>query len=303
MKHRSTSVLALLAAAGMSMAVPGATPLAHAGEPRPSATSPSPLSGLPWMGVGMDRGSDLGVRVEQVVRGSPAERAGLKVGDRIVAVDGGRVTAPAQVTRAVSGHKIGESVSLGVERTGNAFNAAVVLASRPSSDDLVRMHLVGAPAPAWTNITPLTGAPASVTALKGRVAILDFWASWCGPCRAIAPKLGQLKDRFGAQGLTVIGITTDEAELAATFAERHQMRYPSVVDKDGDTSRAYNIIGLPTMVVLDKKGVVREVFVGFDPGDTRLELAIKKLLAEPDGSAAPSGPVVPAPSVPRPEGR
>ncbi|MDF2697646.1 MAG: thioredoxin family protein, partial [Labilithrix sp.] len=219
-----------------------------------------------------------------------------------VSIDGSRVTAPGHVSRTVATHKVGDTVTLELERTGHAIRASVVLASRPSSDDLLRMHLVGAPAPAWSNVTPLSGAPASVAALKGKVALIDFWASWCGPCRMIAPRLSSLKNRLGPQGLAVVGITTDEAEQAAVFAERHQMRYPIVVDKDGDTSRAYNVTGLPTMILIDKQGVVRDVFVGFDPGgEAKLEAAVKKLLAEPGG--APAAPVVPAPVVPRPDGR
>jgi thiol-disulfide isomerase/thioredoxin len=255
----------------------------------------------------MDNGGDLGVRIESVVRGSPAERGGVRTGDRIVTIDGNRVTAPAHVTRTVAGHKVGETVTLGIERTGNTISASIVLGSRPSSDDLLRMHLVGALAPAWSNVTPLAGAPASVASLKGKVALIDFWATWCGPCRMIAPRLSALKDRYGPQGLAVVGITTDEAEQVAVFAERNQMRYPLVIDKDGETSRAYNITGLPTMVLVDKKGVVRDVFIGFDPaGDARLEAAIKKLLAEPaTGAPTPGAPaaIVPAPSVPRPDGR
>ena len=269
--------------------------------PAPPAAA-APLGGLPWLGVSMDNGGDLGVRVDSVVRGSPAERGGVRAGDRIVAIDGARVTVPGQVSRSVAAHKVGDTITLGLERTGNAISASIVLGTRPSSDELLRMHLVGAPAPAWSNVTPLSGAPASVGALKGKVALIDFWASWCGPCRMIAPRLSALKDRLGAQGLVVVGITTDEAEQAAVFAERHQMRYPVVVDKDGETSRAYSITGLPTMILVDKKGVVRDVFVGFDPGgDARLEAAVRKLLAEPAQPGA--APVVPAPSVPRPDGR
>jgi thiol-disulfide isomerase/thioredoxin len=237
--------------------------------------------GLPWLGIAMDAGSDVGVRIEQVMRGSPAERGGLRVGDRIVEIEGTRVTAPSQVSRSVAARKVGETMTIAIERTGTALRMPVVLIARPSSDELLRMHLVGAPAPAWSKVTVPAGAPASMASLRGRVVLLDFWATWCGPCRMIAPRLSALKDRLGAQGLSVVGITTDEPEAAAVFAERHHMRYPSVVDAAGETSRAYAIAGLPTIVLVDKAGVVRDVTVGFDPtGEPRLETAIKKLLAE-----------------------
>jgi thiol-disulfide isomerase/thioredoxin len=277
--------LLLVPAVALSVLSMGAVARANdlADSPRrpAPAPAPAPFGGLPWLGVSMDNGGDLGVRIESVVRGSPAERGGVRSGDRIVTIDGNRVTAPAHVTRTVAGHKVGEIVTLGIERTGNTISASIVLGTRPSSDDLLRMHLVG--------------------------ALIDFWATWCGPCRMIAPRLSALKDRYGPQGLAVVGITTDEAEQVAVFAERNRMRYPLVIDKNGETSRAYNITGLPTMVLVDKKGVVRDVFIGFDPaGDARLEAAIKKLLAEPaPGAPTPGAPaaIVPAPSVPRPDGR
>lgn len=134
------------------------------------------------------------------------------------------------------------------------------------------------------------------------IVLVDFWASWCGPCRMLAPRLSALKDKFGAQGLTVVGITTDDAEKAAVFAEKHQMRYGIVVDNSGDTSRAYGITGLPTMLLIDKKGIVRDVFVGYDPsGDARVEAALKTLLAE---TAPPPQPLPPpTPTAPRPPAR
>jgi thiol-disulfide isomerase/thioredoxin len=276
-----------------------AAPPARSMPPAPSAQAPTGLPAAPWLGVQMDAGSDIGVTVERVVRGSPAEKAGLKQGDRIVGVDGARTTAAGQVTRAVGQHKVGDTVSVEYERRGSATTASVVLAQRPSGDDILKMDLVGAPAPAWTNVAPLAGAPSSIAQLRGRVVLLDFWASWCGPCRMLAPRLSALKDKFGAQGLTVVGLTTDEAEKAAVFAERHQMRYGVVVDKDGDTSRAHGVSALPTMILIDKKGVVRDVLIGYDPsGDARLEASVKALLAEAGPPATPLPP--PAPSVPRP---
>ena len=120
----------------------------------------------------------------------------------------------------------------------------------------------------------------------------------------IAPKLSTLKNRFGAQGLSVVGMTTDDAEHAALFAERHGMTYPSLSDPNGDTNKAYGIVGLPTVIIIDKKGVVRDVFVGYDSSvEVKMEQLVKTLLAEAAPKDAPAGAAVPPPSVPRPEGR
>jgi thiol-disulfide isomerase/thioredoxin len=304
---------AFLRAAGFAqgfalcVAIGAISSAAHAGEPGSSAPSPAPsapsaLPAAPWLGVQMDPGSDIGVTVEHVVRGSPAEKAGVRQGDRLVTVDGTKTTAAAQVTRAVGQRKVGESIVVELERRGTPASVTVTLAARPAGDDILKMDLVGAPAPAWTNVSALAGAPSSIAQLRGRVVLVDFWASWCGPCRMLAPRLSALKEKLGAQGLTVVGITTDEAEKAAVFAEKHQMRYGIVVDKDGETSRAYGVSALPTMLLVDKKGVVRDVFIGYDPaGDARLEASLKTLLAE---TAPPSAPIPPpAPAAPRPPAR
>jgi thiol-disulfide isomerase/thioredoxin len=271
MRWRSL-VVAVFALAASSVA---SSPVAFA-EP------PVVLAAPPWIGVTMDTGSDIGVPVLHVVRGSPSEKAGMKKGDRIVAVEGARASTPSHVTRAVQTRAVGDTMAVEVDRAGGTLTLNMVLAARPSGDEILRMDLVGAVAPAWTNVTPLSGAPASLDKLRGKVVIIDFWASWCGPCRMLAPKLSALKDRFGAQGLAVVGITTDDAEKAAVFAERHQMRYGVVVDKTAETSKSYGIAALPTMLLVDKKGVIREVFVGYDPGqDARVESLIKSLIAEP----------------------
>ena len=292
--------------AGLTVLASPVTP-AQAGEGPPTplaplAPPPATFAAPPWLGVTMDAGGDIGVAVEHVVRGSPAEKAGVRAGDRIVGIDGAKTTAPGQVMRAVGSHKVGESVSVELERRGSATTVAVVLAARPSGDEILKMDLVGAQAPAWTKVSALSGAPTSIEKLRGRVVLVDFWASWCGPCRMLAPRLSALKDKFGAQGLSVVGITTDDAEKAAVFAEKNQMRYGIVVDKDGETSRAYGVTALPTMLLVDKKGVVRDVFIGYDPtGDARVEAALKTLLAETAPPAAPLPP--PSPSAPRPPAR
>ncbi|HEY8079509.1 MAG TPA: redoxin family protein [Labilithrix sp.] len=256
------------------------------GHGRAEAFDSGPTGGMfatpPWIGVQMDATGGTGVGVVHVVRGSPADKGGMKAGDRIVVVDGTKVSAPGDVSRAVQAHRVGDTVSVEVERGGSSVKSQLVLASRPNGDEIMRMDLVGAFAPAWSNVTAPAGAPQSLASLKGRVVVMDFWASWCGPCKMLAPRLSALKDRLGAQGLTVVGVTTDDAQKAAEFAGKHDMRYPTVIDTNADTSKIYGVGALPTMIVVDKRGVIREVFVGFDPGgDVKLESLVKTLLAEP----------------------
>jgi peroxiredoxin len=107
----------------------------------------------------------------------------------------------------------------------------------------------------------------------------------------IAPKLSALQARYGAQGLTVVGITTDSADKAALFAERNDMKYGVVVDGEGETSRAYSVSSLPTLFVVDRRGVVRSVEVGYEPSeDARLDQLVRDLLAEPTDPAGAHAP-------------
>jgi thiol-disulfide isomerase/thioredoxin len=224
-----------------------------------------------------------GVRVGHVVRGSPADKAGMREGDRILRVAGAPVAQGADVVHAVSGHAVGETVELVFARGAQERTARVALAPFPSQDDMMRMDLVGAAAPAWKDVQVVRGAfPSSLDALRGRVVLLDFWATWCAPCRVVIPKLDALESRYGAQGLSVVGVSTEGSQEVAQFAQNMAIRYAMGVDTHAQTTRSYGVVSLPTLVVIDKRGIVRDVAVGYDPGeDARLDATVRALLAEP----------------------
>ena len=245
------------------------------------------MDARPWLGVAMDGDTSApGVSVGHVIRGSPAEKAGVREGDRIVRVAGIAVTRPADILRVLGGHTPGDTVDIAFVHAGKEQAARTALAAFPSQDEMIRMDLVGTFAPPLRDVQAVSGSvPATIGALRGRVVLLDFWATWCAPCRVVIPKLDALQARFGAQGLTVLGVTAEEAPDVAVFAQRMGMRYGVAVDAHGATSRSYGVVSLPTLVVIDKRGVVRDVTVGFNPGsDAQLESTVQALLAEPTPS-------------------
>jgi thiol-disulfide isomerase/thioredoxin len=237
----------------------------------------------PWLGVQMDNGPGQGVLISHTTGGSPAEKAGVHDGDRIVKVDGALVGSPSEVQRLVGLHAVGDVVVVVVARAGKEQSLSVALEPRPSVEEMVRMEHVGKFAKPWTGLEKVAGnAPSSLAALRGKVVVVDFWATWCGPCRLTAPILSALQARYGAQGLSVVGITTDDGAEAAAFAERHAMKFGVLADPTAATTRAYSVSALPTVFVIDKRGVVRDIAIGYDPGkEAQLEALIKTLLAEP----------------------
>lgn len=273
MTVRSTHLGALVVGALLVSSAKAAPPVF------PAAPAPG------WLGISMSTNGPepAGVKVEHVIRTSPAEKAGVKDADRITRVDGAAVSTAGEVTRLVSRHRPGEVVSLTLVRDGKEITIFATTASRPTAESIARMEHVGAFAPAWTKLTTVTGTmPASVQAMRGRVALIEFWATWCGPCRLTQPELGALQAKYGPHGLTVVGITSDDAQQAADYARRTGMGFAAASDIDGSTNKAYGVISLPTLFILDKTGVVRDVVVGWEPGQqARVEKIVQTLLAEP----------------------
>jgi len=125
--------------------------------------------------------------------------------------------------------------------------------------------------------------------LKGRVVYLDFWASWCGPCRKSFPWMNAMQAKYAGQGLTVIAVNLDQDKaLAAKFLAEHPATFTVAYDPKGQTAERYGVKGMPSSYLVDREGRLQMTHLGFRDQDREaLEAELRKLLGTAVAGAAP----------------
>ena len=128
------------------------------------------------------------------------------------------------------------------------------------------------PQPTW-ELPLIANGEGTVTdsTYLGRVTYVDFWASWCGPCRLSLPALNRLNKEFDAADFGVVAISVDYVnEDALDFLKRYPVDYPVVIDKTGNSGRDFAVAGMPSGYLIGRDGLIRKVHVGFRKGDEAL---------------------------------
>jgi cytochrome c biogenesis protein CcmG, thiol:disulfide interchange protein DsbE len=127
--------------------------------------------------------------------------------------------------------------------------------------------VVGSKAPDITVETvSVPASSAGLTKRLGKVVLLDFWATWCGPCKEITPILEALYERHKDKGLEAMAISDEAREIVAINEKKSPHKIPVYLDPDSKASKAFGVSGLPTVIVVDRKGIIVFQRTGFNQG-------------------------------------
>jgi thiol-disulfide isomerase/thioredoxin len=138
----------------------------------------------------------------------------------------------------------------------------------------------GEPAPDFS--LPGRGETVSLASLRGKVVYVDFWASWCGPCRKSFPWMNRMQSRYADQGLAIVAVNLDKSrELSDEFLKETPANFRVAYDPEGKAASAYRVKGMPSSYLIDREGRIRSSHIGFrEENSASMEAAIQALVQQ-----------------------
>jgi cytochrome c biogenesis protein CcmG/thiol:disulfide interchange protein DsbE len=129
----------------------------------------------------------------------------------------------------------------------------------------------------------LDGSQVTLSQLRGKVVVINFWASWCPPCKAEMPAIEKVYRAYSDFRVVVLGVNTtyqDNKSTAQAFVNEYRLTFPIPLDRDGSVSHRYALRGLPTTFFIDRKGIIRSIIVGGPMSEATIQTKIEELLKD-----------------------
>ena len=234
----------------------------------------------PWLGVTFKKSTyenHLALDVKGVHPGSGCFTAGVVAGDKIIGINGQPLAEMSQITSVISKSKTGSTVGIEVFRDGKKIPLKVKLTDRPDDISSLTGSAIGSKMAELGKNFYQNGDKRKA---KPKATLLDFWATWCGPCRKTLPILESIYSKLGNQGLEIIGIADEDLNTLNAFYERqHRSPYPLYRDATKELWLRYGIRSVPTLMLLDSEGYIKGVWSGV-PNQKALEQLVQETMAQ-----------------------
>ena len=232
----------------------------------------------PWLGLSYKKTqyeNHLALDIVGVHPESGCFSAGIVSGDKLIGVEGKVLTDMSQLQAVMAGAKAGKKVKVEVFHEGKKKSLTVALTERPDDISSLTGSAIGSKIAEFGKNFYKNSEKRKV---KPKATLLDFWATWCGPCRKTLPVLANIYKKYGDKGLEVIGISNEGlSELNAFYSQIHASPYPLYRDASQDLWRRYGIRAVPTLMLLDKDGYIKQVWSGA-PTEYMIEQLLKDVM-------------------------
>lgn len=216
------------------------------------------------------------VRIVKVFKGSSADQAALQMGDVILAINQTPLLGRKTLLDTIRSKGVGDIVELKIGRGDKMVTQKMALSPKPEDMRSITQMLVGSKAMELEGKF-YSGDVGALSKNLGKVVVLDFWATWCGPCRSVIPALDALHKKYHSQGLEVIGVSSENLDELKAFQTSSHQSYSLFNDISRLTTNNYQAFAYPTLVLIDKQGIIQRIEVGAHPMED-MEKWIRELL-------------------------
>ena len=232
----------------------------------------------PWLGLIYKKDlyeNHLALRVSGVHPESGCLAAGIVSGDLVIGIDGKDLVNVAQIQKVLEKNAVGSHVAIEIFRDGKRVPLTVTLTERPDDISSLTGSAIGSKMATLGKNFYKNGEKRQE---HPKATLLDFWATWCGPCRQTLPVLEKMYNKYSCQGLEVIGISSEQKNtLLSFYKKQHASPYPLYRDADQGLWRRYGIHAVPTLMLLDSNGYIKRVWSGA-PSFEMLEKLVLEVL-------------------------
>lgn len=213
----------------------------------------------PWLGISIESKPN-GVGVLNAIEGTPAEKAGLKSGDLIKKIDSIPIKDVEQLISYIRSKGVGNEVSVEFERDKKPMKFAIKLEAKPDEFELVKKKLYGKLLPDFKLEGMSEKKVFTKKDLENKITIIEFWATWCGPCRASHERLSEFAEKNPS--IQILAVSYEESELIQKYIKSTKPKFTTVRDSSGELMKFFLVSAIPMSAVLDKQGRVQSLALG-----------------------------------------